>query len=141
MDKVYFNYSLKNIPLRSKDTYRKSLIQKVVSFIKRIRWKALFFERRCEDNDEITANFGFKSVKTPPKNDSLNQFESDLYDMVQNIEFKKVKSNFQMQVSNDVKNIKKNPKPLIPADKTNNLYELTTEKYNKLLLENISKSY
>ena len=98
----------------------------------------MIFERQCKDNDEITANFGFKSVKTSPKNDNLNQFESDLYDMVQNIEFKKVKSNFQMQPSNDVKNIKKNPKLLVPA---NNLYELTTEEYNNLLLENITKTY
>ena len=61
--------------------------------------------------------------------------------MVQNIEFTNVKSNFQMQLSNDVKNIKKNPKLLIPADKSNNLYELTVEEYNKLLIENISKTY
>ena len=61
--------------------------------------------------------------------------------MVQNIEFKKVTFNFQMQLSNDVKNIKKNPKMLVPADKTNNLYELTTEEYNKLLIGNISKTY
>ena len=61
--------------------------------------------------------------------------------MVQHIEFKKVTFNFQMQLSNDVKNIKKNPKILVPADKTNNLYELTTEEYNKLLIGNISKTY
>ena len=72
-----------------------------------IRWKAFFFERQCKENDEITANFGFKSVKSSPENENLNQFESDLHDMVQNIEFKKVKSNFQMQLSNDVRNIKK----------------------------------
>ena len=46
-----------------------------------------------------------------------------------------------MQLSNDVKNIKKNPKLLVPADKTNNLQELTTEEYNKLLIENISQTY
>ena len=40
-----------------------------------------------------------------------------------------------------MKNIKKNPKLLVPADKTNNLYELTTEEYNKLLIENISKTH
>ena len=40
-----------------------------------------------------------------------------------------------------MKNIKKNPKLLISADKTNNLFELTTEEYNKLLFENISKTY
>ena len=93
------------------------------------------------DNDEITSNFRFKLVNTPPKNENLNQFESDLYGIIQNIELKKVKSNFQMQLSNDVKNIKKNPKLLVPAGKTNNLYELTTEEYNKLLIENISKMY
>ena len=46
-----------------------------------------------------------------------------------------------MQLSNDVKNIKKNPKLLVPADRTNNLYELTTEEYKKLLIENISQTY
>ena len=30
---------------------------------------------------------------------------------------------------------------LIPADKTNNLYELTNKDYKKLLIENISKTY
>ena len=38
-----------------------------------------------------------------------------------------------MQLSSDVKNIKKNSKLLIPADNTNNLYKLTTEECNKLL--------
>ena len=61
--------------------------------------------------------------------------------MVQNIEFKKVKCNFQMKFYNDVKNIKKNPKLLVPADKTNKLYKHTTEEYNKLLIENISRMY
>ena len=65
------------------------------SFIKRTRWEALFFERQCKDNDEITSNFGFRSVKTPPKNENLNHFENDLYGIVQNIEFKKLKSNLQ----------------------------------------------
>ena len=106
-----------------------------------IRWKPFFFERQCVDNDETTPNFGFKSVKTTPKNDNLNQFESNLYNMVQNIEFKKVKFNFQMQLSNDIKIIKTNPQLIIPGDKTNNLCELTTEEYNKLLIENIIKAY
>ena len=61
--------------------------------------------------------------------------------MVQNIEFKKVTLNFQAQLSDDVRNLKSNTKLLIPADKTNNLYELTPDEYNKLLTENISKTY
>ena len=46
-----------------------------------------------------------------------------------------------MQLSNDVKKYEKNPKLIIPADKTNNLYELATEEYNKLLIENINKTF
>ena len=61
--------------------------------------------------------------------------------MVRNIEFKNVKSSFQQQLQNDMKSMKKNAKLLIPADKINNLYRLTTDEYNKLLTENISKSY
>ena len=141
MEKVNFNYSLKNIPLPTKDTYWKNLIHKLERFIKKIRWKAFFFENKNEFANEITTNFGFKSVTTPSKNDQFNQFESDLYDMVQNFEFKKVTSNFQARLSDDARNIKKNPKFLISADKTNNFYELTTDEYNKLLTENISKTY
>ena len=46
-----------------------------------------------------------------------------------------------MQLPYHVKNIKRNPKFLITTDKTNNLYEFTSEEYSKLLIENISKTY
>ena len=104
------------MPLPTKDTHRKNLIHKLEGFIKRIRWKVFCFENKNKSINEITSSFGFKSVKTPPKNDQLNQFESDLYGKVQNIEFKKVTSNFQVRLSDDIRNIKKNPKLLIPAD-------------------------
>ena len=61
--------------------------------------------------------------------------------MVRNIEFKNIKPKFQQQLQNDMKSIKQDPKLLIPADRINNLYRLTTDEYNKLLTENISKSY
>ena len=59
--------------------------------------------------------------------------------MVQSIEFKN--SNFQTRLSEDVTNIKKNRKLLIPAYKTSNLYELTTDEYSMFLTENISIAY
>ena len=48
--------------------------------------------------------------------------------MIQNIKFKRVKSNFQARPSGDVRNIKKTQKLLIAAGKTVNLYKLTTDK-------------
>ena len=67
MHDIYIYVSLTNTPLTSKDTYQKNFIHKLESFIKRIRWKALFFEKKNEFTNEIRTNFGFKSVKTSPK--------------------------------------------------------------------------
>ena len=115
---------MKNIPLPSKGAYRKNLIHKLESFIKRIRWRSFFFEKKNESQNEVTTNFGLNSVKTPPKNDQLNQFRSDLYNMVQNIEFRNLTFNFQGRLSDDIIHIKKYPKLLIPTKKPNNLYEV-----------------
>ena len=52
--------------------------------------------------------------------------------MVRNIEFKNVESLFQQQIQNDMKRIKKDPKLSTPDDKTNILFSLTTDEYNKL---------
>ena len=37
--------------------------------------EGIFFERQRGDNDETTANFEFKLVKTLPKNDNLINFK------------------------------------------------------------------
>ena len=80
MEQTNFGYSLKNIPLPSEKTYLKCLMEKVESFLKRLRWKAHFFEKSAEnDNEGTDSNFGFKSNKTPPQNEHLNAFEDDLY--------------------------------------------------------------
>ena len=142
MERVKFKYSMKNIPIPSKNAYSKNLIFKLESFIKRIRWKAYFFENSNEINETTTAtNFGFKSVKTPPKNEHLNAFENDLYDLVRNIEFKRINTAFQNQLNKDINLINNDPLLFIPADKTNNLYKLNNDKYKKLPQDNITKSY
>ena len=66
------------------------MIFKLESFIKRIRWKAFFYEKSENTPETTVGNFGFKSVRTPPKNEHLNEFETDLYDMVPNIQNFKV---------------------------------------------------
>ena len=142
MERVKFNYSMKNIPIPSKNAYLKNLIFKLESFIKRIRWKAYFFENSNEINETTTTTiFGFKSVKTPPKNEHLSAFENDLYDLVRNIEFKTINTAFQNQLNKDINLINNDSLLFIPADKTNNLYKLNNDKYKKLLQDNITESY
>ena len=57
--------------------------------------------------------------------------------MARNIEFRN-KSNELAAVINSIRS---SPNMLIPADKTTNLYEMSAKNYNKLLHDNIAKSY
>ena len=54
------------------------MIFKLENFIKRIRWKAFFYEKSDNTLETIVDNFGFKLVRTPPKNEHHNAFEADL---------------------------------------------------------------
>ena len=65
---VSLNYSTKNIPIPQPNVFKKRLIEKVESVIKRMRWKALFFlkatkYRNCNDKDENTP--------TPPNEEKV----------------------------------------------------------------------
>ena len=143
MDQVRFDYSTKNIPIPLRNSYLKSLKEKVESVIKRLRWKAFFFDRNEQDsNDAINNdNFGFKSRKYPPQNSELDKFEVDLLDMVHNIKFRKVNNKFQNKLNEDISKIKKSTKAFIPADKTSDFYKLDKTQHDKLLRDSITTTY
>ena len=71
----------------------------------------------------------------------LIAFEDDLVKLVRNVTFKPISNNFQDQMKADVDSIKRSKNIYILADKTNNLYETDVKNYNKLLINNISKTY
>ena len=100
------------------------------------------FQWKIDNTPEKTVdNFEFKSVKTPPKNKHFNAFEANLYDIVRNIKFKRVSSEFQRKLSKDIKRINEDPLLFNTAVKTSNLYQLSKDNYNKLLTDNMTKSY
>ena len=118
------------------------MISKLEHFIKRLRWRAFFHDHKAEyDINDKEILYGFESDRTPPQHDGLSAFEEDLYNMVKNIKFRNVCSNFQSRLTNDVTKINKSPNLFVPADKTNNLYELSVDSYKKLLKENVTASY
>ena len=140
MDKVNFDYSLKNIPIPDQNNYLKSLIDKTQKFFQRIRWKVYWIDK--EKNDDIQKEkYGFKTEKCAPQHHELVKFENDIMNIIQNIEYRPEKTKFQKQLLQDVKNIKKSDKVLLPADKTSNLYEIDKKDYNKLLINNITSTY
>ena len=142
MEKFTINYSTKNIPIPSKKLYLKFLTDKVEKVIKRMRWKAFFFEKEDDNkqNDEKT-NFGFRTHKSPPQHQDLVNFENDLLEMIQHITFKPARNEFQNRLRDDIRTIKSSSKAFIPADKSRNFYEMDKTSHDKLYVENITKTY
>ena len=145
----HFNYSLKNIPTPSKKQYLACLIEKVESFIRRLRWKAFFFEKQNAAEDDTgtgttgtnNETFGFKSSHSPPQNEALNSFEDDLYNLVRSIEFVPVQNAFLNSLNKDVREINNSEKVWVFADKTTNIYCVDKDMYTQTLRENVTKSY
>ena len=101
--KFEFPHSLKNIPIPSRDNFLRLTITKTEEFIQRLRWKAHFF-LKPNDNMNNKNNFGFKTKRNASQIPELVPFEEDLTNMISNLEFKKHKTTFQKQLSNDKKN-------------------------------------
>ena len=64
----------------------KCLIEKIEKFIKRLQWKAQFFEH--PSNAATNGNFGFMSNKTLPQSEHFNRIKEDFYEQIRNNEFK-----------------------------------------------------
>ena len=82
MRQFRFEYSLKNIPIPSRDNYLRNLIEKVESVLKHMRWKVHFF-LKGEKNQENTNHFGLSSNKTPPTILELKPFEEDILKLLE----------------------------------------------------------
>ena len=141
MEKINFNYSLKNIPTPSRSSYQLKLIDKIESVIKRMRWKAFFFLKDNNSNETARETFGFKSKRHPAQITEMQCFEKDLLDMIKSLKFRNVQDDFQSKMKHDISKIKSSPNVFVFADKTTNLYEIPPNDYKRLLHENITKTY
>lgn len=140
-ERTELGYSLKNVPMPSEKCYRKKLIGKVESVIKRMRWKAFFFLEGKADVKEETKHFGFRSPKTPPQVPELKAFEEDLLSLVAGVKFRRVADPFQTKLRDDIKNLTSTDDVIVRADKTKNLYKVSKQQYDKLLQDNVTKNY
>ena len=104
-----------------------------------MRWKALEFLGNLHSSDKVT--FDFKSRNYPSIVQELENFENELMLMIKNIKFRKVNNSFQNQLNEDIKQIKRDSKIFVPADKSHNIYKMDREISEKLLHENITKTY
>ena len=134
MEKFTPEYSLKNIPYPSYHVFRSALTEKMVDFVKRQRWKAFFYLDSCENTDYVKKEvYNLKSQNTPPNNRLLDSFETDFFKLIKMVTFKKVRNNFQMKLSNDIKEVKTSKYIWVRSDKSKNIYKIKPSKYQEIL--------
>ena len=61
--------------------------------------------------------------------------------MIKSIQFRKVNNSFENQLNEDIKQIKRDSKIFLPTNKACNIHKMHREIYEKLLHENITKTY
>ena len=60
--------------------------------------------------------------------------------MIKHIQFRKLNNSFQNQLNEDIKQIKRDNKIFVPADKSRNIYKMDRKTYEKLSKSDIGKS-
>ena len=99
---------------------------KTENFLKRMRWKASVFLGKLKSNDKD--NHGFKTAKCPSSVNELVPFINDMTDMIKNLKFKRVNNEFQSNLRNDTRQIRKINNLFVTADKSRNMYRIWISK-------------
>ena len=87
-----------------------------------MRWKASVFLGKLKSNDKD--NHGFKTAKCPSSVNELVPFINDMTDMTKNLKFKRVNNEFQSNLRNDTRQIRKINNLFVTADKSRNMYRI-----------------
>jgi len=125
MEKTNLHYSTKNIPIASNREYTMKLIEKIEAVIRRMRWKAIFFEPDDKQEDKKIETYGLKTTSTPQQVPELIDFEKELISIVRKLKFKKKTNHFQSKLKEDIEKINGSDKVYVNADKTMNIYKLS----------------
>ena len=110
--------------------------------IVRMRWKAIHFNNNdSTDNNIEDKRHELKSPYSPRQVKELIPFENDFVELIRNIKFRKIRNTLQENLKEDIELIKDPHKIMTFADKTSNMYRLTKEQYDKLIMNSITSTY
>ena len=62
-------------------------------------------------------------------------------ELIRNIKFRKIRNTFQEKLKEDIKLIKESNKTMTSADRISNMYRLTKEQSDKLIMKSITSTY
>ena len=136
MEAKNFGYLLKNISIPSKSKYTKYMVEKVESFVGRLRWKAYHF---CKENREIDSNHfkNFAHISNIVKKWGHECLWKRyvLYDQ------KYWVYHVLYHLNKDIESIQSSRNLLVFAYKSTNLLVLSCSNSQKLLHGNITQAY
>ena len=129
---------MKNIPLASKWTYTKILIEQWEKFARRFRLTTIHHDiKKASSREKET--YGFNTARLPDPKDSLTFFENAMLNLISNIKFKNNVESFQKELMNDVKEINSSDGVIVHGDKSNNIYVVPKKSYNKMVDDSVTK--
>ena len=108
-----------------------------------MRWKAFFLENKDTDSNN-KETYGFKSKRPPPQVSALDEFEDNMLNMIQRVEFKTnctAEDILQAKLDKDVQEIQQDNNMYVKADKTTPHYQAKPRNYLNLLQKNVTKAY
>ena len=126
---------MKNIAEPSQKEYLVTFIKQVRSLVTRVRWRA--FHILYPSNREKKKTYGFNTIKPAPIIPELKLFEEKMFNLIQKIQFHKKGNQLQTKLKDDLRNMKQEPRLIVPADKTSNFYKMEVPQYNILLQRNV----
>ena len=142
MEKFDIDYSLKNIPISSNESYLIKLIKNIESVGKRMGWTASFFPQEKHKSDIWREDLRFKSKNTLPQCKHMEAFKKKCLDVIPNIKLRSVKNTFQKELKEDIPKIKQSRNALslqtkqvismkCPNNKTKNFFMTKPQKHMK----------
>ena len=141
MEQINFGTSMKNIAIGDKKEYEIKLIQSINRVMNIIRWRT-HWALNPKIKGEAKETFGFNSAKPPPYVEELKELQERLCELVRNIQFRdQVRNHFQDGLRRDIKNLKKDDKVYMSADKTDNHYKVDPMVFEKMLENSITGDY
>ena len=96
------------------------------------------YDARQQQLDRL---WGLRSNISPPQNTALTSFENDIYEMIRNIEFRKVRNYFQDKPKEDINEIRSPENLFVFVDKSANLHQMSDTDYKRPLGNNITSNY
>ena len=133
---------MKNIPIAGIKEVRIQNMQSVNVFMNSAKWRAGFALNPDWKGDN-KETYGFRSTAAPPQIKELEELQDKLADMVVNLKFKEapIRNKLQDKLRKEIKEINKDKKVFVKADKTSNYYKVEVDSYENLLHDNITKDY